>query len=728
MLNHKNDNVGKRQVWNDDQYPIIGHITDYNKRSSNSQIWNDDQYPIIGHISDYNNHSDEEEAEHPEISSSEAFWNSLKHGLSFNLDDEIAGITAAGRDSDDELAISAFLNGLYNYWTGDKKTIEKYEKEANRIRDYYRRMSDQHYWTSFAGNALGSAIPSLATLGGGLLASGARFVAPTLARNVAGSKLGQAFLNTGQSFPSRFASPFLGITNKTTLPHLLKVGAASGALHGAGEGEGLGNTLTSTLSGAGLGAGGALVGSALGHLAGYPVSGIRRLFSPSHKQGVATDTLREISKHLGKEASEELGNSFKNAVPTDYVADHSPFLQDLVFDIAKRNQGAYLDLTKRAGQRALGGGERIHQAADEHFVPRQNVTGLKDDLIASREAATDSLYEIAKKTPIREKYYDALNELMKRPYFKQAYDEGLKEFTSGGNKVSPFSSQKFSLLKEKPNMGILHETQRKLRFMTDTARNMGDDSKVRTLVGIRKKLLELMDDVSSEYKKGRALYHQYSSRVDAMDEGSKILSKSVNKDEFSKIFDELPEGQQEYFKKGSRGELFEGMRQTTDKVSKAKEIFDTDDLYERFAKIYGADKASTVKKVVNKEANYADFYNRIPNRIANKEISFTHNVSMPTGKFDAAMQAGKAAVKASSIPFKEAALRERQRIEKDIVKLLTGGSKIPNDKIVELIQSMVTAHNRGYVTKEWVNKFLAALFGGGGKALAGQFNMLSTPR
>ncbi|WP_375667313.1 hypothetical protein [Bartonella sp. CL435QHHD] len=582
MLNHKNDNVGKRQVWNDDQYPIIGHITDYNKRSSNSQIWNDDQYPIIGHISDYNNHSYEEEAEHPEISESEAFWNSLKHGLSFNLDDEIAGITAAGRDSDDELAIKAFAKGLYNYWTGDKKTIEKYEKEANRIRDYYRRMSDQHYWTSFAGNALGSAIPSLATLGGGLLASGARFVAPTLARNVAGSKLGQAFLKAGQLPPSRFASPFLGITNKTTLPHLLKVGAASGALHGAGEGEGLGNTLTSTLSGAGLGAGGALVGSALGHLAGYPVSGIRRLFSPSHKEGVATDTLRAISKHLGKEASEELGNSFKNAVPTDYVADHSPFLQDLVFDIAKRNQGAYLDLTKRAGQRALGGGERIHQAADEHFVPRQNVTGLKDDLIASREAESHTLYEIAKKTPIGEKYYGALNDLMKRPYFKQAYDEGLKRFITDGNNVSPFSSQKFSLLKEKPNMGALHKTKEVVDLMIRTEKRQGDNSQVRSLVGIKKKLLELMDDISSEYKKGRALYHQYSSDVDAMGEGEKVLRKSVNKDKFSKIFDELPEGQQEYFKKGSRAKLLQGMGQTKDEVSKAKEIFGTNDLYERY--------------------------------------------------------------------------------------------------------------------------------------------------
>uniref|UniRef100_UPI0035CF6556 hypothetical protein n=1 Tax=Bartonella sp. AP57NXGY TaxID=3243497 RepID=UPI0035CF6556 len=624
-------------------------------------------------LNDASNFEETTSPQHPEITQSEAFWNSLKHGLSFNLDDEIAGITAAGRDSDDQWAISAFLNGLYNYWTGDKKTIEKYEKEANRIRDYYRRMSDQHYWTSFAGNALGSAIPSLATLGGGLLASGARLVAPTLARNVAGSKLGQAFLKTGQSLPSRFASPFLGITNKTTLPHLLKVGAASGALHGAGEGEGLLNTLQTTASGGTLGMGGALAGNLVGSMLGSTFGGIRRLFSPSHtKEGVSKDTLRAISKHLGNEASEELGESFKKAVPTDYVADHSPFLQDLVFDIAKRNQGAYLDLTKRAKQRALGGGERIHQAADEHFVPRQNVTGLKDDLIAIRKAEPHTLYEIAQKTPIGEQHYGALNELMKRPYFKQAYKGGLQEFTSGGKEVSSFSSEKFNLLKEKPNMGVLHETKVKLGLMRDEAEKIGDNSKVHTLVGIQKKLLELMDDISPKYKKARSLYHQYSSRLDAMDEGSKILSKSVNKDEFSKIFDELPKAQQEYFKKGSRAELLQGMGQTKDEVSKAKEIFGTNDLYKRFAKIYGADKASAVKKVIEKEADYADFYNRIPGRVADEKISFRHNVNMPTGKHDAAVQLAKAAGKAAWIPFKEAAFRERQRIEKDVVKLLTG--------------------------------------------------------
>ncbi|WP_375694614.1 hypothetical protein, partial [Bartonella sp. AC158YNML] len=648
MINNKRYRPGDRVLeLGDDVY-----VADYPLNPSNSgkRYRPGDRVLELGddvYVADYPlyNNSYEEEAEHPEITQSEAFWNSLKHGLSFNLDDEIAGITAAGRDSDDELAIKAFAKGLYNYWTGDKKTIEKYEKEANRIRDYYRRMSDQHYWTSFAGNALGSAIPSLATLGGGLLASGARFVAPTLARNVAGSKLGQAFLKAGQLPPSRFASPFLGITNKTTLPHLLKVGAASGALHGAGEGEGLLNTLQTTASGGTLGMGGALAGNLVGSMLGSTFGGIRRLFSPSHtKEGVSKDTLRAISKHLGNEASEELGESFKKAVPTDYVADHSPFLQDLVFDIAKRNQGAYLDLTKRAKQRALGGGERIHQAADKYFVPRQNVTGLKDDLIASREAESHTLYEIAKKIPIGEQHYGALNELMKRPYFKQAYKEGLQEFTSKVKEVDPFSSEKFNLLKEKPNMGVLHETKVKLGLMRDAAEKIGDNSKVHTLVGIQKKLLELMDDISPKYKKARSLYHQYSSRLDAMDEGSKILSKSVNKDEFSKIFDELPKAQQEYFKKGSRAELLQGMGQTKDEVSKAKDIFGTNDLYKRFAKIYGADKASAVKKVVEKEADYADFYNRIPGRVADEKISFTHNVNMPTGKHDAAMQAGKVAV------------------------------------------------------------------------------------
>ncbi|WP_375696607.1 hypothetical protein [Bartonella sp. AP331QHHD] len=674
-------------------------------------------------LNDASNFEETTSPQHPEITQSEAFWNSLKHGLSFNLDDEIAGITAAGRDSDDQWAISAFLNGLYNYWTGDKKTIEKYEKEANRIRDYYRRMSDQHYWTSFAGNALGSAIPSLATLGGGLLASGARLVAPTLARNVAGSKLGQAFLKAGQLPPSRFASPFLGITNKTTLPHLLKVGAASGALHGAGEGEGLLNTLQTTASGGTLGMGGALAGNLVGSMLGSTFGGIRRLFSPSHtKEGVSKDTLRAISKHLGNEASEELGESFKKAVPTDYVADHSPFLQDLVFDIAKRNQGAYLDLTKRAKQRALGGGERIHQAADEHFVPRQNVTGLKDDLIAIRKAEPHTLYEIAQKTPIGEQHYGALNELMKRPYFKQAYKGGLQEFTSGGKEVSSFSSEKFNLLKEKPNMGVLHETKVKLGLMRDEAEKIGDNSKVHTLVGIQKKLLELMDDISPKYKKARSLYHQYSSRLDAMDEGSKILSKSVNKDEFSKIFDELPKAQQEYFKKGSRAELLQGMGQTKDEVSKAKEIFGTNDLYKRFAKIYGADKASAVKKVIEKEADYADFYNRIPGRVADEKISFRHNVNMPTGKHDAAVQLAKAAGKAAWIPFKEAAFRERQRIEKDVVKLLTGGTEIKNAQIVDLIQRMVNAHHKGYATKEWVKKRFSDLFRLSGNEVVRMFN------
>ncbi|PIT67793.1 hypothetical protein, partial [Bartonella tribocorum] len=66
-----------------------------------------------------------------------------------------------------------------------------------------------------------------------------------------------------------------------------------------------------------------------------------------------------------------------------------------------------------------------------------------------------------------------------------------------------------------------------------------------------------------------------------------------------------------------------------------------------------------------------------------------------------------------------------QRIEKDVVKLLTGGTQIPNDKIVKLIQDMIKVQEKGYATKEWVKKLSAALFGGGGKALTEELNVLS---
>ncbi|MCZ2159255.1 hypothetical protein NPX99_08410 [Bartonella sp. 220] len=740
----------------DDVY-VVGYMSDYGRNQASQTTKNasphkyrigdhvpelgDDVY-VVGYTSDDNDRSYEDTPQSPEITQSEAFLNSLKHGLSFGLDDEVEAITAAGRDSDDDWAIPSFIRGMIGYWGGDKKYEDKYDKVVNELRDYQRRMSDTHYWTSLGGNILGSALPSLATLGAGAGVGLARWAGGRFAPH-ATSKLGQLFskaiptpvgtvgkwVGAGGKYVGEKASPFLGITNKTTLPHLLKVGALSGALHGIGEGEGLGHTLQSAALGAGFGAGGAAVGSAVGSGLGSLGGLAARAVSPSHVKGVPKETLREITKHLSNDTAEALGKSFKNtASPNDYVVDHSPILQDLIFEISRKNPDASLDLIQRAGARAKGGGERIHQAADEYFVPRQNVTGLKDDLIASKKAATESLYGIAKKTPIGEKYYGALNELMERPYFKQAYDQGLDEFTSGGNKVNPFSSKKFSLLKEEPNMGVLHETQRKLRFMIDTARNTGDDSKVRTLVGIRKKLLEIMDDVSSEYTKGRALYRKYSSHVDAMREGEKVLSKAFDKDKFSKIFGGLAEGEQEYLKKGARAKLLKGMDQTKDKVSKAKQIFDTDDLYSRFANIYGSDKASAVKKVVDREANYADLYNRIPNRIADEKISFTHNITPPTSVADAAMQTGKATLKASYIPFKTTALRERQRIEKDVVKLLTGGTNFSNDEIVNILQRMVQAQHKGYVTKEWMKQVSAALFGGGGKAFAGQFNMLSAPR
>ncbi len=337
---------------------------------------------IIPNTSSFTDYENAQQS--PEITQSEAFWNSLKHGLSFNLDDEIAGITAAGRD--DENALKAFGKGLIGYWlSGDKKYEDKYDKAVNKLRDYQRRVSNAHYWTSLGGNALGSALPSLATLGTGAVAGLVGRVAPHVA-----SKLGQAFLKAGQTpvgragrYVGEKASPFLGITKNTTLPHLLKVGAASGAAHGAGEGEG---------GGGGLGAAGTAVGSLVGSALGSTVGGIRRLLSPSHKQGVSKDVLREISKHLSNDASEELGKSFgRSKSPTDYVVDHSPILQDLVFELSRKNPDASLDFIERAAARALGGGERIHQAADEHFVPRQNVTGLKDDLIASKKAATGLL-------------------------------------------------------------------------------------------------------------------------------------------------------------------------------------------------------------------------------------------------------------------------------------------------------------------------------------------------
>ncbi|WP_246787208.1 glycine zipper family protein [Bartonella taylorii] len=218
--------------------------------------------------------------------------------------------------------------GVRDYWSGDKKAEEVYNRRVAKERAYQKALEEKHPVWSSIGYILGSIVPTAAS-----------FI-PGLGLLRAGSVATSTFGNLGKA---------------------ALLGAGSGALHGSGAGDGLSGRLISAGTGGVIGGVAGPVGSLAGTAASWGTKKIGRglqhvpfikggRFNPAHKE-VQTKAVREVAKTLYDDGIENVAESLANAPRHAFLTDISPNLEVSLANMGTTNTRVSELLKQAHGER-----------------------------------------------------------------------------------------------------------------------------------------------------------------------------------------------------------------------------------------------------------------------------------------------------------------------------------------------------------------------------------------
>ncbi|MCZ2159308.1 glycine zipper family protein, partial [Bartonella sp. 220] len=414
----------------------------------------------------------------------------------------VSGLTA-GYSDELQAALEA---GFTDYWSGDKKAEEVYNRRVAKESAYQKALEEKHpVWSNLA-YMVGSILPTLASFGIpglGLLRAGS--AATTF------GKLGRAAL----------------------------LGAGSGALHGSGAGEGLDGKLISAGIGGGIGSVAAPVGSVAGTMISYlsnkgrelwqsaPI--VRGYLNPAYKD-VQTKAVREVARTLYDDGVENVAKRLETAPRHAFLTDISPNLEVSLANMGKTNTHVS-DILRGAHEGRLKGAiHRIGQSADENITHLQDTKVFKRILKEQGKEAHDHLYEQARQTPIGQEYYPALNKLFANKGFQKALKEAVNSLEEHILKENPqrFSDKNFSSINYKPTIELLDQVKQSLDDLIKKSERLGDNQKISGYQILKKDLVKIMDEISPIYKSARGSAAKYEGFKEAIEQGKNIAQRDVS--------------------------------------------------------------------------------------------------------------------------------------------------------------------------------------------------------
>ncbi|MCZ2159257.1 glycine zipper family protein [Bartonella sp. 220] len=604
-------------------------------------------------------------------------WDALRtHGIS--------GLTA-GYSDEIQAANEA---GFTDYWRGDKKAEETYNRRVAKERAYQKALQEKHPIWSTGAYIAGSILPTLASFG-----------IP-----------GLNFLRAGST---------LGGLGKGMI-----VGAGSGALHGSGAGEGYNDTVNSALA---AGAGGAVL-APVGSLVGMGVSKIgrsignavkddpfvERFFNPAHKQ-VSNQVLRRVARELYDDKAPDIIERLRSE-PDMFLTDINPKLRKALFAASQTNKDVS-NILAQAHEKRLGGSvQRLDDIMDKKIAPYQHKDTFERALKESAEKAHGHLYREVMATPIKGKqYYRELDKLFGNKSFKKAVNEAAKNLKDHMRKANPkrFNSKSYRHINYRPTMELLDETKKVLDEWINKSKNYGEMQNFSKYQSIKEALVAITDKISPTYKTARASAEKYKVFAESFDKGQQAFSKSLEKSEVmdaakaNRLKGILKDKNNTYhndnsYRMGVRNKLHSILHEQDAGFNELINVLGKNAASENLKRIIGPKRFATFKKAVDQEKFYSDAAKKgFDEFTGNPEFYIFDGVRSPNSFPDTATQAFKLARNIFYHPNSSEILKARQEIERGIAKLATFGvEKMSPQEIAKLIQSTLKWHKAGVIADD----------------------------
>ncbi|QEE09407.1 glycine zipper family protein [Bartonella kosoyi] len=612
------------------------------------------------------------------------WWDALRsHGAS--------GLTA-GYSDEIQAANEA---GFKDYWSGDKRAEEIYNRRVAKERAYLKALEEKHPIWSSIGYIAGSLVPT-----------GLSFVP------------GLGLLRIGSA-----ASTFGNLGKAAVL------GAGSGALHGSGAGEGLYGRLISAGTGGGIGAVAGPVGSLAGTAASWGTKKIGRglqhvpfikggRFNPAHKE-VQTKAVREVAKTLYDDGVENVTEHLASAPRHAFLTDISPNLEVSLANMGGTNARVSKLLKGAHEGRMQGAVQRLGQSADENITPLQDTKVLKRVLQEQGEKEYQPIYAQVYRTPVGKEHYAALNDLFADEAFQEAVARAVKVLKKDRRNAKPemFYSREFRHINYKPTMALLDQTKKSLDYLSKKYYNLGDNQMAFVYKSLKKDLVEIADQISPTYKAARGSVAKYEGFEEAINQGKNIAQRDVSGEGIAEGLRKgaTPSGLNTY-RVGMRDyidDLLKGSRP----INNLSNILQTGSMSDNLSRSLNPKNIHAFRKAVEGERFYEDAAQRAVKPFqGTPEPNYLTGVNLPYGGVSAARAGAKITQNILSDTIRKLPQKEREILERDIAKLATFGVKgMKQQEVAQMIQRFIDWHKRGIFTEKAAHIIFSALMGEAGR-------------
>ncbi|EJF88053.1 hypothetical protein ME1_00817 [Bartonella vinsonii subsp. arupensis OK-94-513] len=602
----------------------------------------------------------------------------------------ISGLTA-GYSDEIQAANEA---GFTDYWSGDKKAEETYNRRVAKERAYQKALEEKHPWLSSGAYLLGSIVPTALSFipGLGLLRAGS--AATTF------GKLGKAAL----------------------------LGAGSGALHGSGAGEGLAGKLISAGIGGGIGSVAAPVGSVAGTIisSGINKAGkalqsapfVRGHLNPAYKD-VQTKAVREVARTLYDDGVENVAKRLETAPRHAFLTDISPNLEVSLANTGQINTHVF-DILKGAHEGRLKGAiHRLGQSANKNIAGIQDAKILKTTLKEQGEGAYKHLYEKAMATPIDKKYYRDLDHLFANKGFQDAVERAVKTLEKDPDIVTPklFHDKEFRHINYQPTMQLLDQTKKALDYLIRKHDNFGDNQMVSIYQRLKSRLVKITDEISPTYKAARGSAEKYARFVEALQQGKNIAQRDVSGQGIAEGLRRgaISDGLNSY-RVGMR-DYIDDILEGPNAVRNLSNILQTGAMTKNLRRSLSSKELHAFRKSVAEEEFYQDAAKRgVKPFKGTPEPSHLAGVNLPYSKGSALRAGAKIIQNVLSDTVRKLPQKERQILERDIAKLATFGVKGMNQQqVAEMLQRFINLHKKGILNEKGWHFISSVLAGEAGR-------------
>lgn len=572
--------------------------------------------------------------------------------------------------------------GFIDYWRGDKKAEEIYNRRVAKERAYQKALQEKYpIWSSIA-YAAGSLVPT-----------GLSFLVPPL-RALAFAKHMSTLRNLGNA---------------------ALLGAGSGALHGSGAGDGLSGRLISAGFGGGIGAVAGPVGSLAGTVASWGTKKMARglqhvpyipfmkggRFNPAHKE-VQTKAVREVAKTLYDDGIENVSEHLGSAPRYAFLTDISPNLEVSLANMGKTNAHVSELLKGAHGERVQNAIHRIGQSADENITRLQDTKVLKSFLQEQGEKEYKHLYAQAMQTPIAKKHYPALNRLFKNKWFQNAVKEAVDTLEGDPRTAiaQRFYDKDFIHINYKPTMALLDQTKKSLDDLSEKYRNFGDKQKATGYQLLKNNLVKITDEISPTYKAARASVEKNKGFQDAIEQGKNIAQRDVSGKGIAEGLRKgaMPSGVNTYHV-GMR-DYFDEILGRHNAARNLSNILKTRRMSDNLSRSLNPKNIHAFRKAVEDERFYEDAAQRALKPFqGTTEPNYLTGVNLPYGKVSTARAGAQVIQNILSDTIRKLPQKERQILERDIAKLATFGVKGMNQQdVAQMLQRFIRLHKAGIVS------------------------------